>query len=153
MEYHRVSDSYVGRDPDGRATNAREELLENRQHKKKPADAVQQLGPSRIFISPHPEERIALNGDVVWADRSKKTGALRFIDLGADSSNRIRDWLKQAGQPGVSHEHQEYPVPSWAVQELPDIPPGSSKLDTSPIPRLRTPVRGRRPVEPRLARV
>lgn len=115
------------------------------------ADAVQQLGPSRIFISPHPEERIELNGDVVWTDRSKKTGGLRFIDLGADSCNRIRDWLMQAGESGVFHERQEYPLPTWAVQEVPDIPRGSYKLDTSPIPQLRMQVRGPRPVEPRLA--
>ena len=115
------------------------------------ADAVQQLGPSRIFISPHPEERIALNGDVVWTDRSKKTGGLRFIDLGADSGNRIRDWLKQAGESGVSHERQEYPLPTWVAQEVPDIPRGSSNLDTSPIPPLPMQGRGPRPVEPRLA--
>ena len=54
------------------------------------ADAVEQLGPSRMFISPHPEERIELSGDVVWTDRTKRTGGLRFVDLGADSCNRIR---------------------------------------------------------------
>ena len=37
------------------------------------ADAVHQLGSKRIFISPHPEERIELNADVVWTDRSKKS--------------------------------------------------------------------------------
>ena len=115
------------------------------------ADAVEQLGPSRLFIAPHPEERIALNGDVVWTDRSKKTGGLRFIDLGADSSNRIRDWLKQAGEPGVSHERQEYPMPSLAAQEVPDISRGSSKRDAGPVPQLRMQVREQRPVEPRLA--
>src|SRR5215469_1876969 len=68
------------------------------------ADAVQQLGPSRIFISPYPEQRIEINGDVVWTDTSKKTGGLRFIDLGADSCNRIRDWLKQPDESGVSRQ-------------------------------------------------
>src|SRR5215831_7966652 len=43
------------------------------------ADAVHQLGPSRIWISPRPEERIEATGDVVWKDRSKKTGGLGFI--------------------------------------------------------------------------
>ena len=62
------------------------------------ADVVEQGGPSRIFISPHPEERIELNGDVVWTDRSKRTGGLRFVDLGPDSCNRIRGWLRQAGE-------------------------------------------------------
>jgi len=63
------------------------------------ADAVEQLGSRRILISPHPGERIELNADVVWMDGSKKAGGLRFIDPGADSCNRIRDWLsKQASQ-------------------------------------------------------
>src|SRR5215469_15154585 len=34
---------------------------------------VHQLGPSRIWISPRPEERIEATGDVVWTDTSKKT--------------------------------------------------------------------------------
>ena len=98
------------------------------------ADAVEQLGPSRMFVSPHPEERIELSGDVVWTDRAKKTG-----------------WLKQAGESGVAPERQEYPLPNWAVEELPDIPRGSSNRDTSPISPLPIEGRGPRPVEPRLA--
>ena len=113
------------------------------------ADAVEQLGPSKMFISPHPEERIELSGDVVWTDRAKKTGGLRFMDLGADSCNRIRDWLKQKGDSEVSHERQEDLLPTWGGQEV--LPPGSSNLDTSPIPPLGMQGRGQRPVEPRLA--
>lgn len=115
------------------------------------ADAVEQLGPSRMFISPHPEERIELSGDVVWTDRAKKTGGLRFIDLGADSCNRIRGWLKQEGESGVADKRQEYPLPTSAVEEVPDIPRGSSNLDTRPIPPILIEGRGPRPVEPRLA--
>lgn len=115
------------------------------------ADAVEQLGPSRMFISPRPEERIELSGDVVWTDRAKKTGGLRFIDLGADSCNRIRGWLKQAGESGVADERQEYPLPTLAVQQVSDIPRGSSNLDTRPIPPIPIEGRGPRPVEPRLA--
>lgn len=114
------------------------------------ADAVEQLGPNRMFISPHPEERIELSGDVVWTDRTKKTGGLRFIDLGADSCNRIRGWLKQAGESGVADE-REYPLPTSAVQQVSDIPRTNSNLHTSPIPPLAIEVRGPRPVEPRLA--
>lgn len=114
------------------------------------ADAVEQLGPSRMFISPHPEERIELSGDVVWTDRTKKTGGLRFIDLGADSCNRIRGWLKQAGESGVADE-QGYPLPTSALQQVPEIPRCNSNLDTSPIPPLPMRVRRPRPVEPRLA--
>src|SRR5215472_2683144 len=115
------------------------------------ADAVEELGSHRILISPHPGERIGLNADVVWMDGSKKAGGLRFIEPGADSCNRIRDWLKRTGESGVSHERQEDPLPTVAVQEVPDIPPGSSNLDTSPISQLPVQVRGQRPVEPRLA--
>lgn len=113
------------------------------------ADAVEQLGSRRILISPHPGERIELNADVVWMDGSKKAGGLRFIDPGADSCNRIRDWLKQTGESEVSHEREEHPRASAAVQEVPDLPRRSSKPDT--IPPLPIEVRGQRPVEPRRA--
>lgn len=83
------------------------------------ADAIHRLGPNRIFISPSPEERIELNGDVVWTDRSKKTGGLRFIDLGVDSCNRIRDWLRQPGDSGVPRQGQEYAPRNWAAREQP----------------------------------
>jgi PilZ domain len=116
------------------------------------ADAVEQLGPSKMFISPHPEERIELSGDVVWTDRTKKTGGLRFVDLGADSCNRIRGWLKEAGE-SAADQRQEYPPPTPAVQGVPDIPRGSSHLDRSPIPPLPMQVRGLPAVEPRLAPV
>ena len=115
------------------------------------ADAVEQLGSRRILISPRPGERIELNADAVWMDGSKNAGGLRFIDPRADSCNRIRDWLKRTGESGASHERQEHPLPTVAVQEVPDIPPGSSKLYTSPISPQRMQVRGQQPVEPRLA--
>ena len=113
------------------------------------ADAVEQLGPSRMFISPHPEERIELSGDVVWTDRAKKTGGLRFTELGADSCSRIRDWLQQPGESRFSQERQDYALPTSAVQEVPDTPGGSSNTDT--ILPLPIDVRGQRPVAPRLA--
>ena len=99
------------------------------------ADAVHQLGPSRIFISPHPEERIEVNGEVVWVDKSKKTGGLRFIEPGADSRNRIRDWLKQPGQSEDSRRDEEFPLPRWAVQD--------------PVASRRVEVREERTVMPR----
>ena len=116
------------------------------------ADAVHQLGSNRIFISPHPEERIELNADVVWTDRSKKSGVLRFIDPGADSCNRIRNWLTQAGESGVSQQRQEYPLPAWAVEELGDLPRARPHPQKSPIPSPpRVPAREHRPVVPRPA--
>ena len=92
------------------------------------ADAVERLGPSRIFISPYPEQRIELNADVVWTDRSKKTGGLRFTDLGPDSCNRIRDWLRQSGESGVSRQGQEYPLPRWGAHEQRPVEPRSAPI-------------------------
>ena len=116
------------------------------------ADAVPQLGSRRILISPHPGDRIEVNADVVWMDGSKKTGGLRFIDPGADSCNRIRDWLKQTGEPRVSQQRQEYRPPAGAVEEVPSIPRGSSNPDTNAIPlEPRIEAREQRLVEPRLA--
>ena len=81
------------------------------------AVAVHQLGPRRICISPHPAERIELNGDVVWTDKSKKAGGLRFTAPSADGGNRIRNWLKQPGESEGSRHNREYPLPAWAVEE------------------------------------
>lgn len=85
------------------------------------ADAVHQLGPSRIWISPRPEERIELSGDVVWTDTSKKTGGLRFIEAGVDSRNKIRNWLGQQEEPEASASSEGFPLPVWATQTLGDL--------------------------------
>jgi len=84
------------------------------------ADAVQQLGPGRIWISPRPGERIELAGDVVWTDMSRKTGGLRFLETGADSSRKIRNWLgsQESEAPRLS---QEFPLPVRATQALGDL--------------------------------
>lgn len=87
------------------------------------ADAVHQLGPSRIWISPRPEERIELAGDVVWTDASKKTGGLRFIETSADSSKKIRNWLGATGELEASRLSQESPLPAWATQALGELRP------------------------------
>ena len=98
------------------------------------ADAVQQLGSRKIFISLHPGGRIELNAEVVWMDGSKKSGGLRFVDPDADSCDRIRDWLKKMVEPGVSQHGQEYPPPAGAVEEASSIPRGTSNPDMSAIP-------------------
>lgn len=85
------------------------------------ADAVHQLGPSRIWISPRPEERIELTGDVVWTDTSRKTGGLRFVETGADSSKKIRNWLGSPGESEASRLSQEFPLPAWAAEALGDL--------------------------------
>jgi len=85
------------------------------------ADAVQQLGPSRICISPDPERRIEVDGDIVWMDKSKKAGGLLFLELDAYTSKQIREWL---GRPSkidvVFHRNKEYPLHGRAAQEAPD---------------------------------
>jgi hypothetical protein len=123
------------------------------------ADAIHQWGPSRIFISPHPEERIELKGNVVWTDRTGKTGGLRFIEPGADSCMRIRNWLKQPHESGVVQRGQDFPLPSWAVKELTDIPPSRLKQDAGPMrtaplaAACRIEAREERPAEVRPAAV
>jgi len=87
------------------------------------ADAVQQLGPSRIriWISPRPEERIEITGNVVWTDSSNKTGGLRFTETGADSSNQIRTWLWQPSELEVSPKVQQFPRPARSTQKPPEV--------------------------------
>ena len=86
------------------------------------ADAVQQLGPSRVWIwtSPRSEERIEITGNVVWTDSSNKTGGLRFNETGADSCNQIRKWLWQPGELEVSPQFQRFPEPERSAQ-LPEV--------------------------------
>ena len=114
------------------------------------ADAVHQLGRSRIWISPRPEERIELTGDVVWTDTSRKTGGLRFIATGADGTRKIRTWLGQQDESEVSPSSERFPLPAWAAQALGDLR-HESRHDSS-IPRSASAPRARtedeeRPVE------
>ena len=87
------------------------------------ADAVQHLGPSRIriWISPRPEERIEITGNVVWTDSSTKTGGLRFIETGADSSDQIRTWLWQPGELEVSPQFQPFPSAARSAEKPPEV--------------------------------
>ena len=85
------------------------------------ADTVQQLGPIRIWISPRPEERIELTGDVVWTDKSRKTGGLRFIETGGESSKKIRNWLGGRDESEVSTRSEGFPLPTWATQARGDL--------------------------------
>lgn len=87
------------------------------------AEAVQQLGPGRvrIWISPRPEERIEITGSVVWTDSSNKTGGLRFIETGADSSDQIRTWLWRPSEGEVSPQFQHSPWPARSAEKLPEV--------------------------------
>ena len=117
------------------------------------AGAVQQLGPSRIriWISPRPEERIEITGNVVWADSSNKTGGLRFIETGADSSDQIRTWLWQRGELEVPPQFQQFPGPARSAQKLPEVPETrhNAKFPRSPVSRGRIEVAEGRPMGPR----
>lgn len=114
------------------------------------ADAVHQLGPSRIWISPRPEERIELTGDVVWTDTSRKTGGLRFIAIGADSSKKIRSWLGSQGKSEASLLSQEFALPGRTTQALGDLR-HETRHDANPrspaAAGVRTETDGQRPVE------
>ena len=114
------------------------------------ADAVHQLGPSRIWISPRPEERIELTGDVVWTDASRKTGGLRFIEAGADSSKKIRNWLGQQDESEAAGQSEGFPLPAWARQALGDLRhedgPDANLRRSMAEPRAKTEVE-ERPVE------
>jgi len=114
------------------------------------ANAVQQLGPSRIWIwiSPRPEERIEITGTVVWTDSSNKTGGLRFIETGADSSGQIRTWLWQPSELGVSPQFQQRPWPARSAEKLPEVRrETNANLPRSPVAsRAKTEVDEARPI-------
>jgi PilZ domain len=114
------------------------------------ADAVHQLGRNRIWISPSPEERIELTGEVVWTDISRKTGGLRFVETGAESSRRIRNWLGQQEESEEASLSEGVPLPAWATQALGDLRHeerhDASIPRSAAVPRARTEVE-ERPVE------
>jgi TPR repeat protein len=112
------------------------------------ADAVHQLGRNRIWISPRPEERIELTGDVVWTDSSRKTGGLRFVETGADSSKRIRNWLGRQAESEASSASEGFPLPAWATQALGDLGP-EDRHDASIPPPAAAARRARTEVEQR----
>ena len=116
------------------------------------ADAVQQLGPSRIWIwtSPRREERIEITGNVVWTDSSSRTGGLRFIETSRDSSDQIRKWLWQPDELEVSSQFQPFPRPARSAEKLPDVQHetrhNANLLPSPAASRARTDVDGARPV-------
>lgn len=114
------------------------------------AQAVHQLGPSRIWISPRPEERIELTGDVVWTDQSRKTGGVRFIEAGEENSKKLRDWLGATDESELSPPSEGFPLPPWATQALGDLPHESRHDANLPrsagMPQARTEIE-ERPLE------
>lgn len=100
------------------------------------AEAIRQPGPHRICISPNPEERIEINGEVVWMDRSKKAGGLRFLELGADAFHRICNWLKQPGASEVSDRFQEHTQHGTAQPEMPNFDGAGQEHYSSCLPPL-----------------
>lgn len=114
------------------------------------ADAVCRLGARRIWISPRPEERIEITGNVVWTDSSNKTGGLRFLETGEDSSNQIRAWLWQASELEVSRQFQLFSGPAGSEQELPvvrqETRPNENVLDPPVASPAKTEVDEERPI-------
>jgi PilZ domain len=116
------------------------------------AGAIQQLGPSRIriWISPRPEERIEITCNVVWADSSNKTGGLRFIETGANSSDQIRTWLWQPSDLEASPQFQRFPGPARSAQKPPEVlgeTRHNANLPPSPVAsRAKTEVAEGRPI-------
>jgi len=116
------------------------------------AHAIQQLGPSRMWIwaSPRPEERIEFTANVVWTDSSNKTGGLRFIETGADSGNQVRKWSWQPSVLEVSPQFQRFPGPANTAQKLPEVRREtlhSPDLPCSPVTsRAKTEVNKVRPI-------
>ena len=119
------------------------------------ADAVQQLGPSRIriWISPRPEERIEITGTVVWMDSSSKTGGLRFIETGAADSDQIRTWLWQPSEFEASPQFQQFPRPARSREKPPEArreTRNNANLPRSPVASgAKAEVGQARPVGPR----
>ena len=93
------------------------------------ADAIHHLGRSRICISPRPEERIELNSHIVWIDRSRKAGGLRFLDQGAETAKKLRDWLRQS----CGSQFEEVPLPEWAVRGTREGCPEIRRLNEKPV--------------------
>ena len=50
-------------------------------------------GKIRFCVSPNPEHRIELVGEIAWLGDTKKSGGLRLIEVSAESSDQIRGWL------------------------------------------------------------
>lgn len=112
---------------------------------------VQDSGPLRLCISPHPDNRIELLGAVVWMDKSKRLGGLQLKDLGPETLQSLRDWLTR---PTV-HEtrgtkDEAVTLPRQTVEQNADIPTGAEDklpkllLDSGPSHSARsviTPVR------------
>jgi len=104
------------------------------------ADEVHQLGPSRIWISPRPEERIEFTGDVVWTDKSRKTGGLRFLEAGGDNSQKVHNWLGRPEESEESAPSAGLPLPAWAPT-LGD--PRANLPRPAVVPRAKAEVAGR----------
>jgi hypothetical protein len=65
---------------------------------------VQASCPIKLRISPNPISRIELSAIVVWTDKSKKFGGLRFTELCDDARERIRAWLAECPAPTIADQ-------------------------------------------------
>ncbi|HYL84199.1 MAG TPA: PilZ domain-containing protein [Candidatus Angelobacter sp.] len=82
--------SYIRFEPEGGGIvlNASEEGLAFHA-----AAPVRQSGKIRFCVSPNPEHRIELVGEIAWLGDAKKSGGLRLIEVPDESRDQIRAWL------------------------------------------------------------
>jgi cell division septation protein DedD len=102
---------------------------------------VEESGPVQFWFSAHPD-RIAGTADLVWTDRAKKTGGLRFADLPEDARELIRSWPSALSlPPGISNDLTPgVPAPdefSPFARSDPDT--GERASDASPYPESPRP--------------
>jgi cell division septation protein DedD len=86
---------------------------------------VEESGPIHFWFSAHPN-RIAGTADLVWTDRAKKTGGLRFAELPEDARELIRSWPNESSlPPGISNDlTPDVPAPDESS------PSGTNEPDT-----------------------
>lgn len=100
--------SYIRFEPEGGGIvlNASEEGLAFHA-----AAPVRHSGKIRLCISPNPEQRIELVGEIAWLGDAKKSGGLRLVEVPDESSNQIRAWLTAA--IGSRPQQLDLSPPGW----------------------------------------
>ncbi len=84
------------------------------------AGNVPEAAPLRFCIAPNPVDRIALTGEIVWLDRKKKLGGLRFTGVTKDCREKLSAWLGPASLTAPIREtppEQEKPAAAaWGAR-------------------------------------
>jgi hypothetical protein len=111
------------------------------------AAPVVQSDQLRFDISPSPNHRIDVIGEIVWLDGTKKSGGLRFRDLSSVTREQIRDWLRQGSEPQTPQG--EFALPGKEVAFFgefePPGTPGESQREVIPERAVGAPLHTLRP--------